>query len=396
MKKSLVALAALAATSAFAQFSITGLLDAGYQAIDYKGGKAAGITNNGSATSTIQFNGATDLGGGLKAEFKINSDINPTTTQGNTGWGGGASTSDTAGVVTKNSVAGTAGSWLNSEQRVGLAGGFGRIDMGVINNGSLAAAGTGTPFGTAVGSGFRSIYTTDSLSSASASPVRHDNSVRFTTPSFNGITGEYYYVKKNVNAKTPATTTFSGTSQTTFSTTFGAYDTTGISELTVKYNQGPLNIAYAAQTQDATGTGATIASKGKLNTLGVNYTVGALTGYLMNQTAKDDNTGADGKLDRTTNFVGVKYVMGAHSFMAQNGSAKLTSSNQAAAAAQVEGAKSTVTGLGYDYALGKTTSIYVRTESINDKAGMVAPRTTIDVTAAGKITRQAIGLRHTF
>ncbi len=373
MKKSLVALAALAATSAFAQFSITGLLDAGYQSIDYKGGKAAGITNNGSATSTIQFNGATDLGGGLKAEFKINSDINPTTTNGNSG-GAAAHTANT-------------GSWLNSEQRVGLAGGFGRVDMGVINNGSLAAAGTGTPFGTAVGSGFRSLWTTDSLSVASSSPVRFDNSVRYTTPSFNGLTGEYYYVKKNTNA-----------TNNTFGTTFGSYDTNGISELTLKYSSGPLNAAFATQQQDAVDTGTAPANtKGTLNTLGVNYTVGAITGYLMNQTAKDDAAVEANKLNRSTSIVGVKYVTGAHTFSAQSGSAKLKSSGQTSTATfAVEGEKSTVTGLGYDYALGKTTSVYFRSESINDKAGLVAARATIDVAGQTKITRQAFGLRHSF
>jgi len=187
-KSFIVALAALAATASFAQSSVTlsGNIDAGYQAINLKGGKSAGITNNGSSTSTIQISGTEDLGGGLKANFKLNSDFNPTTTNGNSG-GAAAHTAST-------------GSWLNSEQRVGLSGGFGAIDFGVINNGSLAAAGTGTPFGTAVGSGFRSVYSTDSLSVVSSSVVRHDNSVRYQSPNINGFTGEYYFSKKNSNA----------------------------------------------------------------------------------------------------------------------------------------------------------------------------------------------------
>ncbi len=375
MKKSLVALAALAATSAFAQSSVTlsGNIDAGYQSIDYKGGKAAGITNNGSSTSTIQISGTEDLGGGLKANFKLNSDFNPTTTNGNSG-GAAAHTANT-------------GSWLNSEQRVGLSGGFGAIDMGVVNNGSLAAAGTGTPFGTAVGSGFRSLWTTDSLTVASSSPVRFDNAVRYTSPNMNGFTGEYYYVKKNTKA-----------TNNTFGTTFGSYDTNGISEITLKYSKGPLNVAFANQTQDAKDTGTAPAdNKGTLNTLGVNYNMGAITGYLMNQTAKDNDATAADKLDRTTNIYGVKYVSGAHSFMVQTGNAKLKSSGQTSTATfAVEGQKSTVTGIGYDYALSKRTTAYFRSESINDKAGLVAARATIDVAGQTKITRQAIGVRHTF
>ena len=59
--------------------TLSGNIDAGYQAINLKGGKSAGITNNGSSTSTIQISGTEDLGGGLKANFKLNSDFNPTT-----------------------------------------------------------------------------------------------------------------------------------------------------------------------------------------------------------------------------------------------------------------------------------------------------------------------------
>ncbi len=376
MTKSLVALAALAATSAFAQSSVTlsGLLDAGYQSIDYKGGKSAGITNNGSATSTIQISGTEDLGGGLKANFKLNSDINPTTTNGNSG-GAAAHTANT-------------GSWLNSEQRVGLSGGFGALDFGVINNGSLAAQGTGNPFGTAVGSGFRTLVTTDSLATPGSSAVRFDNSFRYTSPSMNGLTGEYYYVKKNTKA-----------TATTFGTTFGTYDTTGISEITLKYSNGPLNVAFANQTQDGSGTDATAPAntKGTLNTLGANYTVGPVTAYLINQTAKDNAATAANKLDRATNLFAVKYVSGAHSFMVQTGNAKLKSSGQASTATyQVEGQKSTLTGIGYDYALSKRTTAYFRSESIDDKAGMATARATIDVAGQTKIQRTAIGVRHTF
>jgi predicted porin len=283
---------------------------------------------------------------------------------------------------------------LNSEQRVGLSGGFGAVDFGVINNGSLAAQGTGNPFGTAVGSGFRSLVTTDSLTVASSSPVRHDNSFRYTSPSMNGLTGEYYYVKKNTNATNAGVAGVN----TTFGTTFGSYDTAGISEITLKYANGPLNVAFANQTQDAVDAGTAPANtKGTLNTLGANYTMGSVTAYLINQTAKDNNATAANKLDRTTNQFALKYVSGAHSFMVQTGNAKLKSSGQTSTATfAVEGQKSTLTGIGYDYALSKRTTAYFRSESINDKAGLVAARASIDVAGQTKIQRTAIGVRHTF
>jgi len=89
MKKSLIALAALAATASFAQSSvqIDGLFDAGYQAINYKGTKVNGIEGNGSATSQLNFRGSEDLGGGLKAEFRLETDFNAVSTNANTGVG---------------------------------------------------------------------------------------------------------------------------------------------------------------------------------------------------------------------------------------------------------------------------------------------------------------------
>ena len=201
-----------------------------------------------------------------------------------------------------------------------------------------------------------------------------------------GHTASYYYVGKNKNA-----------TNATFGTTYGTYDTTGVSELTVAYNNGPVNVVLAYQEQNALDTNATLAAKGKLTTLGANYNFGAVTAYGLYQTAKADAiTGGQGALDRSSTFLGVKYVNGAHSLMAQAGEAKLNGSNQTSTATfQVEGQKSKVTGLGYDYALSNRTSLYARYENIDDKAGMVSARATIDGTST-KITRTAIGVRHTF
>jgi predicted porin len=82
MKKTLVALAALAATSAFAQnaVSLYGLLDAGYSNVKYEKNDALQIARKGFATSADNssrwgLTGTEDLGGGLKAEFKIEQGI---------------------------------------------------------------------------------------------------------------------------------------------------------------------------------------------------------------------------------------------------------------------------------------------------------------------------------
>ena len=362
--------------------TLSGLVDAGYQSNDYKGAKVSGIANNGSATSTIQFAGTEDLGGGLTANFKLNSDFNPTSTNGNAGYGGVMYTSSATG------VAGSSGSWLNSEQKVGLSGNFGSIDMGVINNLTLVTAGTGQPFGTAIGSGFRALYNTDvigTLGSAgtAGSAVRWDHTVQYKTPSFSGVSAALSQVKGNTSASSDA-----------FSTTFGNYDRPGISEAQINYNNGPINASYATQKQTGKDVTQLNASTGvlvdsKLNTLAANYTYGPATLYVLNQSTKADSASATTRDNKYTAF-SVKYVMGATSLIASTG--KFTNN------LTTSGANSSkLLGVGADYELSKRTSLYARYESLKDDNGYVAnPTKLAAVTGNNDRTRTAIGLRHAF
>ena len=82
MKKTLVALAALAATSAFAQnaVSLYGTLDLGVGNVVYEKNNAAVTTRSGAESSANDssrwgMTGTEDLGGGTKAEFKIEQGI---------------------------------------------------------------------------------------------------------------------------------------------------------------------------------------------------------------------------------------------------------------------------------------------------------------------------------
>ena len=372
MKKTLVAIAALASVTAFAQSSVTlsGNMDAGYQSINYKGGKSAGITNNGSSTSTLGFSGEEDLGAGMAAIFKLNTDYNVTSTKADTGSGATTAADNTAGT------------WLNSEKFIGLKGGFGQIMAGTINTLSLGAAGTGTAFGTAVGSGYRTIYTSDALTTPGSSPARYDNSLQYNTPSMNGFSGNVYWVGKNPNA-----------TSTSFTTTYGTYDTTGVQAYRLNYNQGPINANYSKQTEDAAGTNATVALRATLTTLAANYTMGAFTGYFIDQKALS----SDSTLNRKSSFVGVKYVSGPMALMYQTGTAKLTASPFTSTSTyQVEGSQSKIAGMGADYSMSKRTTAYVRAERISDAAGMASARSTIDTSTSNTITRTAIGVRHSF
>ncbi len=383
MKKTLVALAALAATSAFAQSSVTidGGFDAGYQAIDYKGNKVSGINGNGSSTSQINFRGTEDLGGGLKADFRVETDWNVVSNKANTGAASAINVASSA--VTVNSNNSTVGTFGNGELRVGLSqAGIGRIDLGAVNMNTLTTLGTGQPFGTAIGGGYASVTRVDAAGGA----VRDDNTIKITTDSFSGVSATLLKSYKQTKASNgSASATAVTAQQTTFSTSLGAYDKLGSQEIGINYANGPIAASYSTLKQDSVdvGTGTTATT---VNTLGANYTMGAFKALVLNQTVKTTT----GTVATDTNYTALTgtYTMGQTVLMASTGKLKQDVGSNA-------GKESKLTGLGADYNLSKRTALYARYEKIDDQAGAIAAAATID--GSGKVrTRTALGLRTTF
>ena len=386
MKKTLIAIAALSVTGAFAQSSVTltGNMDAGYVNNDYKGTKVSGIYNNGSSTTAIIFKGTDDLGGGLKANFLVESDPNITQLQANTGWANSQTNGTASGIST----------WLNSEMKLGLSSAtHGTLDVGTVNNASLTANGTGQPFGTAIGGGYNSIIKTFAGTNISvASTVRAENSIKYTSPAMNGFAAGYYYAAKQTGSN----------NANVYSTTMGAYDRPGMREWNVAYNQGPLNAIYVKQTVDnngvvtpgaasytvigttatlVTAAGTTLTQVVNLNTLSANYSLGNLTLGATSQTTKSNTLSINSK----GNLVSAKYVMGANTFGAVVG----TATNN------LNGLSSKFTGAGYDYALSKTTNLYARYERLADNAVTVAAVTGFTESSTTR-SRTAFGLRQQF
>jgi predicted porin len=357
MKKSLIALATLAAAGAsFAQSSVQiyGGLDAGYQALNFKGTKVNGIAGNGASTSALFVKGTEDLGGGLSANFLVETDWNVVSGKANTG-----AITATPGAADKS----TAGTFAGGEIKVGLAGAFGTVDLGSPNYNSLSSYLTGQPFGTAIGSGFKA---------TAAGLVRAENAVRYITPNFNGFNAVLY--KSNKQTKGSA-------GNTDFQSTLGAYDQTGISEVGVNYANGPLAASFSNQKQDNrdVGTGTTETT---YNTLGANYAFGAAKLFGLYQTTKNNTNTVDAK-----NYsVSGTYAIGQTTLMVQVGEYKNNVLNTT----------SKLSSLGADYALSKRTIAYVRYENINDKAGVAA--ITGFPTIVGETTRArtAVGVRHAF
>jgi predicted porin len=385
MKKTLVAIAALAATGAFAQSTVVidGIADAGVQRVNYKGNAETGVAGNGSSTSQLNVRVTQDLGAGLKANFRLESDFNAVSTNANTGLASG--TNDTNGGKSINSSASTFG---NGEVRAGLEGAFGRFDLGSVNYNSLDTFTTGQPFGTAIGSGFRTLYINDTQAT---SQVRAENAFKYVTPDFMGFKGTLYKSNKQNKPTTGTASTVTGlTPQPNgFSTSMGAYDQQGTTEAGLNYANGPIAASYSslkndwADIQALNSSGAAAGTTSQVvNTLGANYTYGPAKFFFLNQSQKTNTA----SVNKNITTVSATYTMGNYVFMAQTGSAVNKADSDK---------KSKLTGLGVDYNLSKTTAVYFRNETVTDDAGTVQAAVT-PTTIKGtdnKWSRTAVGVR---
>ena len=181
MKKSLIALAVLAASgAAMAQSSVTlfGIVDTNFSYIDGIGNdneSKYGLGTSGNATSRLGFRGVEDLGGGLKAGFWLEGEI--------FGDDGNAS-----------------GFNFKRRSTVSLAGGFGEVRLGrdltpgyskFISYDLFGQVGIGQFMGWSDWATNSDVGTT--VSTADASNVRSSNMISYYTPNFGGLTAGLGY-----------------------------------------------------------------------------------------------------------------------------------------------------------------------------------------------------------
>jgi predicted porin len=368
MKKTLVAIAALAAFGAQAQSSVTisGVLDASYSAVSGNGTTANNKLDSvnasiGSATSAINLAAVEDLGGGMKTTVFY-------------------------GIDPRAMFANNANGLGRHEMYVGLSGNFGSVKLGSPNTAALSVNGVGNVFGTATGGAYANIVT------ASGSAVRFNNAVRYDTPALNGFSANVTHSTGSKDA------TAGGTPQ--------------ITDIGLAYSNGPLNVSFsnltrsavagqAAVTNKCGGTTACTSSdtvdeitsvgsaavaaveKSTYKSLAANYTMGAVkvfAGYGKGDksTPKVSASGTTAAVtigeDSKYNTVGASYTFGSNTILASM--SKTTLGTAAAREA---------TGVRYDRALSKRTVAYVVHEAYDSGA-----------TTANKINTTAVGVRHAF
>jgi len=414
MKKTLVALAAMAVTGVYAQSGVTlsGVVDVGYGVtnVDLNSqAKFGGLATNGVSTTAFFFKGMEDLGGGLKAQFLAELDWSPTLSNSANQ---NSSTSSMGGIP-------YTGTPFNGEQYVGLVGSFGDLKLGTVNSPALDTSSMSQPFGTALGSGFSSGFGrlgTGSVSGynqyvgaegSAGRIIRHNKSIGYTTPELApGLKAQIEYVAQNAN---------------------GAYtaNDNGVLSTALRYSQGPINamwdstkvsagsiassatdswvaLAGTAATLGASGVGLSSYTANKLaanasvtfNMLGGNYTFGNSTVYAGLTTTKSDGVTSNGALeDSKSQNIGYKYVMGNVDLLANYLTRKSNlTSDQAYGITTANFAAYTPTqkllGLGVNYNLSKNTMVYGRYEKIS---GVNVGSSTATAASSGVLPNQTIG-----
>lgn len=222
MKKTLIALAAVAATgAAFAQSSVTidGQVSLGVTKLNDRSASLDSL----NGTNQIRFRGVEDLGGGLKASFTLAQRFSPEN-------GGNDGTTFSRPT-------------FQGESSIGLSGGFGAIKLGRALHAYQLGINTTDPFAVAY------IASTGGLSSglfADASVNGNKDgggqgrtdAISYTTPTMGGFSAALAYGPKGSQ---------------------GADQADGYTSLWLNYAAGPLLVAGGAeQTRDGVGKGAAI------------------------------------------------------------------------------------------------------------------------------------------
>jgi predicted porin len=345
------------------------------------------MAQNGSATTAIVIGGVEDLGGGMKALFRY--ELNPDFANGSGLTGGVGAESGSTGAIALGT--GAAGYHF-----LGLEGGFGKVLFGRLNTGSLAAWGAGSTFGTALGSGYGSngnIYTRYSSAAGNynnTAPTRFNGAVEYTTPVMGGFSARLMHVPQVNKVAVGGESACAQTACTSENGVAAGANRVGVTDISVAYSKGPLNVVVASQTLKV-GSGdvsalvspsllSTASTSNKLNTVGANYNLGFATvrgGFWTEKTGTTVNTSGY--------QLGASYPMGAVTLHAS-----IANSNDKTAA----NVDKSIMGLGADYALSKRTAVYGRYE--NRDADTSSAAKAVDAAASGATKTMHVGVRHTF
>jgi predicted porin len=361
MKKSLVALAVLAASGAsFAQSSVTlfGIVDATFAVGKGSLTDVNRLTNSGYNSSRLGFRGTEDLGGGLNASFWLEAGL------ANDDGQGAASNSNNQAVGAFDPVtganapvrAGSQGLTFNRRSTVSLGGGFGELRLGRDYTPQFWNHTVFDPFGT------NGVGTSQVLSGAGgATQVRASNSIGYFLPgNLGGFYGQgQYHLGENGNGVPANEKNGNG---------YG---------IRVGFATGPVNVAVATSK-----TTNSVSGDVKSTNLGASYNLGVVK--ISGIYATDKNTLA---ADTKGYLLGVNAPIGAGEVRASY------STNQSDAAGTPKAKK---LALGYVHNLSKRTAVYATFARLSNSGGSAAALNGATTAADQSSTGYDFGVRHSF
>ena len=351
--------------SSFADATIYGTFDQAYRSDKITIGTNASNTKKGidsvlNGGMAIGFKGSEDLGGGLTASFVAEIGFEPSDPY--TGY----SAANTQGLTGPSSAIGISNGVNNRQSFVGLAGGFGSLNIGrQYSNIFMAACGNDVG-GCANMAGNLAIMT----ASDASQDVRRANQVNYNLPSF--VPGLTIQVGKSfgetVNVGANATNNAGDGSNYTF-----GYSTSGISA------------TFASESVDNAGQftgyinrqGASTTSKRKTNVMALSYDAGMVKLHFTN-TKSSIGTG----VSKATMY-GVSAPLGSSASIGFEMGTGDTKSIASTTTSKLKGSQ-----LAFNYSLSKRTIAYFRQGS--------ASETTSAGLNAGKASTTAFGVSHNF
>jgi predicted porin len=362
MKKSLIALAALASFAgiASAQSSVTlfGIVDATWAHGHGNTTNKTQLTNSGYNSSRLGFRGTEDLGGGMSASFWLEAGLN-----NDDGRGAATNTNNQASGGAVAGIGGGQGLTFNRRSTVSLAGGWGELRLGRDYTPQFWNLTVFDPFGT------NGVGTTQTLNSiiTGVTAVRASNTVGYFLPgNLGGFYGQaqYYMGENNTGASHK--------------------DGTGYG-LRVGFANGPFNIAAAF-------------SKTNYNTVGASGLAGAVGDVHQNNIAGQWDFGVaklmgEYSRDKNGTLEGKGYLIGGL-IPVGAGEIRVAYSRYRTDAATDPTAKKWA--LGYVHNLSKRTALYATVAHVSNEGASAQMLNGATGTAGSTSTGYDLGIRHSF
>jgi predicted porin len=352
MKKSLIALAALAAAGvASAQSSVTlfGIVDAAFTHGSGDVSNKNQLTNSGYNSSRLGFRGVEDLGGGMSASFWLEAGLS-----NDDGRGVPTNTNNQASGGPIAGLNGGLGLTFNRRSTVSLSGNFGEIRLGRDYTPQFWNLTIFDPYGT------NGIGTTQTLNSSitGVTAVRASNTIGYFLPgNLGGFYGQVQYYMGENNSGTPTKDDGNG---------YG---------VRIGWANGPLNVAAAVS--------RTTYAAGDVhqNNIGAQYNFGMAT--LMGHYSRDKNGSITGK----GWLIGGLIPVGP-------GDVRLAYSRYETDA--VGSPESKKWALGYVYNMSKRTALYATYAHVSNSGTAAQALGGAVTTAGGSSSGYDLGIRHSF